>query len=78
MKHSDTLRMRKKQESWTELLQDLRFTEEMFENEHIQYLRNRFVIGASEWFAGNFGSKENNKSKIIMVILSRKTLHQRS
>ena len=54
----------KKQESWTELLQDLRFSEEMDENEHIRYLRNRFVIGASEWLAGNFGSKENNKSNL--------------
>ena len=64
MKPSDTPRMRKKQESWTELLQDLRFSEEMDENEHVQYLRNRFVIGASEWLAGNFGSKENDKSSL--------------
>ena len=54
----------KKQESWTQLLQDLRFTEEMNEDERIQYLRNRFVIGASEWLAGNCGSKENNKSSL--------------
>ena len=45
-------------------MQDLRFSEEMDENEHIQYLRNRFVVGASEWLAGNFGSKENNKSSL--------------
>ena len=36
----------------------------MNEDEHIQYLRNRFVIGASEWLAGNCGSKENNKSSL--------------
>ena len=36
----------------------------MDEDEHIKYLRNRFTIGASEWLAGNFGSKENDKSSL--------------
>ena len=44
---------------WTEVLQDLKF----FGNEdnHIMYLRTRFVLGASELMAGCNGSKQNDK-----------------
>ena len=46
-------RNEKRQESWTNLLQDLKFSEDMDEDEHIKYLKNRFTIGASEWLAGS-------------------------
>ena len=29
---------------------------------HTMYLRNRFVLGASEWLAGKYGSKRNDKN----------------
>ena len=32
--------------------------------EHTHFLRQRFVIGASEWLAGLHGSKENDKQKL--------------
>ena len=50
-----------KQESWTELLIDLKLYGDMDDRDHVQYLRERFVLGASEWMAGNCGSKENSK-----------------
>ena len=38
---------------------------EFFEElDHIGFLRRRLVIGASEWLAGNHGSKENDKEKL--------------
>ena len=33
----------------------------MDDDQQIQFLRNRWVIGASEWLAGKNGSKENDK-----------------
>ena len=49
------------QESWIELLKDLKFYEDLDNMEHMSYLRKRFVFGASEWMAGKHGSKENIK-----------------
>ena len=47
-------------ETWTKLLVDIKIFDDM-EN-HPMYLRNRFVLGASEWLAGNYGSKRNDKN----------------
>ena len=46
-------------ETWTNLLEDLKF----FGNEdnHMMYLRRRFVLGASEFMSGAHGSKQNDK-----------------
>ena len=49
-------------DTWVELIKELKvYDEDMSEGEHIQYLRNRWVIGASDWLAGKNGSKENDK-----------------
>ena len=49
-------------ECWTQLLKNLRiYDETMDEKEHLQFLRNRWVTGASEWLSGKNGSKENEK-----------------
>ena len=49
-------------DSWGNLIKELRIYDEgMSEGQHIQYLRNRWVIGASDWLAGKNGSKENDK-----------------
>ena len=49
-----------KNETWTNLLQDLKFFEG--EDDHIMYLRRRFVLGASEFMSGANGSKQNDKT----------------
>ena len=50
-------------DEWTVLLKDLKFYDNtMDEVQHIQFIRNRWVLGASEWLAGNNGSKENDQS----------------
>ena len=49
---------------WTELLKDFKFYEDMDDADHINYLRSKFVLGASEWLAGMHGSKENEKSNL--------------
>ena len=50
---------------WTELLKELKYYEEdMDAAQHIQFLRNRWVLGASEWLAGKNGSKENDKETL--------------
>ena len=46
-------------ETWTSLLQDLRLFEEG-ENQ-LMFLRRRFVLGASKYLSGAFGSKQNDK-----------------
>ena len=46
-------------ETWTNLLEDLKFFGD--EEEHIMYLRRRFVLGASEFMSGANGSKQNDK-----------------
>ena len=48
-------------ETWTKLLQELNVYGGMNDEEQIQYLRNRFVFGASTWLAGENGSSENDK-----------------
>ena len=46
-------------ETWTNLLREFQFFENM--DDHIMYLRRRFVLGAAEWMAGQNGSKQNDK-----------------
>ena len=46
-----------KVDTWTQLLKDLRLWEDMDTKEQLQYLRHRFVIGASEWLSGKYASK---------------------
>ena len=46
-------------ETWTQLLLDLEFFEEV--EDHILDLRRRFVFGAADWMAGNNGSLQNDK-----------------
>ena len=45
--------------TWAQLLKDLNCYEDL--EDHINMLRTRWVIGASDWMAGNNGSKENQK-----------------
>ena len=45
---------------WNHVLKDLKFFGN--EDDHIKYLRTRFVFGASEFMAGGHGSKQNDKS----------------
>ena len=49
-----------KNETWTKLLQELKFFEG--EDDHIMYLRRRFVLGASESMSGSNGSNQNDKA----------------
>ena len=46
-------------ETWMELLVDFKIFEGM--DDHIMYLRRRFVLGAAEWMAGKNGSMQNDK-----------------
>ena len=46
-------------ETWTNLLREFGFYEDI--DDHILYLRRRFVLGAAEWMAGGNGSKQNDK-----------------
>ena len=49
-------------EVWTSLLKRIGiYSNSMTDKEYIQFLRNRWVVGASEWLAGENGSKENDK-----------------
>ena len=49
--------------TWTQLLIYSRFYDEDLDDaEHLQFLRNKWVFGASEWLAGKNGSKENDKA----------------
>ena len=61
--HNDALKHNgneTKNETWTKLMQDLNFFEG--EDDHIMYLRRRFVLGASEFMSGCNGSKQNDKA----------------
>ena len=55
-KHS---RNENKNETWTNLLIDFQFFGDR--QDHMMYLRRRFVLGAAEWMAGENGSKQNDK-----------------
>ena len=60
--HNDALKHNgrdTKNQTWTEVLQSLKFFDD--KEDHIMYLRTRFVLGASEYMAGNHGSKQNDK-----------------
>ena len=60
--HNDALKQNgdeTKNETWNRLLQDLKFFPG--EDDHIMYLRRRFVLGASEFMCGANGSKQNDK-----------------
>ena len=46
-------------EKWNNHLRNLKFYEE--KEDHIMYLRQRFVLGAADWMAGENGSKQNYK-----------------
>ena len=45
--------------TWTALLRDLQCFEDL--DDHLNMLRRRWVIGASDWLAGNNNSKQNQK-----------------
>ena len=60
--HNDALKHNgrdTKNQTWTEVLQSLKFFDD--KEDHIMYLRTRFVLGASDYMAGNHGSKQNDK-----------------
>ena len=46
-------------ETWTALMKDLHFWEDM--DNHIMYLRRRWVLGSAEWMSGMYDSKQNDK-----------------
>ena len=46
-------------ETWTQLLIDFKVFDDM--DDHIMYLRRRFVLGAADWMAGKNGSMQNDK-----------------
>ena len=46
-------------ETWTQLLIDFKVFDDM--DDHIMYLRRRFVFGAADWMAGKNGSMQNDK-----------------
>ena len=49
--------------TWTQLLKNLRIFDNCFEeSEHLRFLRNKWVLGASEWLAGKHGSNANDKT----------------
>ena len=47
-------------ETWTSLLQNLMFFDNSIED-HILYMRQRFVLGATDWMAGKNGSLQNDR-----------------
>ena len=49
-------------QTWVQLIQKLKVWEDM--DNHLMYLRTRWVLGCSEWLAGMHGSKENDKEKL--------------
>ena len=51
-------------DSWTKLLKEFKFFGEMDMQEHINFLRWRFVTGASDWLSGAHGSKQNDKNNL--------------
>ena len=46
-------------ESWVTLMKDLKFWEGM--DDHVMYLRRRWVLGSFEWMSGMHNSKSNDK-----------------
>ena len=48
--------------SQTKHLEDLGFGQTFFNQDYIKNLRIKFVVEASEWLAGKYGSKQNEKS----------------
>ena len=46
-------------ETWTQLLIDFKVFDDM--DDHIMYLRRRFVLGAADWMAGKNDSMQNDK-----------------
>ena len=62
--HNDAFKHRKgddKQQSWTKLLRDLKLYED--DTNPVEFLRQKLVVGASQWLSGMHGSKENEKAK---------------
>ena len=56
MKHNEADQLN---ETWVKLLQDLQFYEDI--EDHILFLRTRWVLGAAEWMSGGHNSKQNDK-----------------
>ena len=46
-------------QTWSKLMQDLKVWEDI--DDHMLYLRRRWVQGSAEWLAGRYESKENDK-----------------
>ena len=59
MKHNGTDDLN---QTWVELLQRLNVWNDI--DNHLMYLRRRWVLGCAEWLAGMHGSKENDKEKL--------------
>ena len=62
--HNDAFKHRKNedmQQTWTTLLRDLKLYEDA--TNPVEFLRQKLVLGASQWLSGMHGSKENEKVK---------------
>ena len=49
-------------QTWVKLIKDLKVWENI--DNHMMYLRTRWVHGCKEWLAGQHGSKENDKNNL--------------
>ena len=49
-------------ETWSNLLKEMKFYEGT--DDHLMYLRSRWVMGAAEWMAGGQESKQNDKENL--------------
>ena len=49
-------------QTWVNLLKDLKVWENI--DNHMMYLRTRWVHGCKEWLSGQHGSKENDKNNL--------------
>ena len=49
-------------ETWTALMKDLKVWEDV--DDHMMYLRRRWVLGSSEWMSGMYGSKQNDTENL--------------
>ena len=53
--NNDALKHNSKEElneTWSNLLKELKFYEGTDDHDHLMYLRTRWVMGAAEWMAG--------------------------
>jgi hypothetical protein len=49
-------------ETWCKLIHDLKFFGDS--EDHIMFLRTRWVLGAAEWMSGGQDSKQNDKDNL--------------